>query len=55
MDETGNVSWLTFVWDHDLSNYDPTRKPSVNNFLYDPESGVMPVYRWFYKYWEDAE
>ena len=55
MDETGNVSWLTFVWDHDLSNYDPARKPSVKNFLYDPESGCMPVYRWFYQYWKDAE
>lgn len=55
MDETGNVSWLTFVWDHDLSNFDPTHAADPSDFLYDPESGVYPVYKWFKKYREDAE
>ena len=55
MDETGNVSWLTFVWDHDLSRFDPKHEADENEFIYDPESGVYPVYKWFKKYREDFE
>ncbi len=51
MDETGNVSWLTFVWDHDLATFDPAHEADENDFLYDPESGVYPVYQWFKEYW----
>ena len=54
MDETGNVSWLTFVWDYDLAAFNPKHKVDSNNFLYDPDSGVLPVYWWFKEYW-DAE
>ena len=52
MDETGNVSWLTFVWDHDLAQFDPEHGPDENEFIYDPESGVYPVYQWFKEYRE---
>ena len=52
MDETGNVSWLTFVWDYDLAAFDPSHKADASDFLYDPESGVYPVYQWFKKYRE---
>ena len=50
MDETGNVSWLTFVWDYDLASFDPNHKSDSSDFLYDPESGVYPVYQWFKAY-----
>ena len=52
MDETGNVSWLTFVWDYDLAAFNPKRAINENNFLYDPESGVLPVYWWYKEYWD---
>lgn len=50
MDETGNVSWLTFVWDYDLASFDPSHAADASDFLYDPESGVYPVYQWFKDY-----
>lgn len=55
MDETGNVSWLTFVWDYDLAAFDPSHDSDPSDFLYDPESGVYPVYRWFKKYRQKAQ
>jgi len=52
MDEDGNVSFVTFVWDHDLAAYDPSHPADGSDFLYDPESGVVPVYEWFQEYRE---
>lgn len=55
MDECGNVSFVTFAWDYDLAAFDPKHAKDENNFLYDPESCVLPIYRWYKEYWEAAK
>ena len=50
MDQTGNVSFLTFVWDYDLAAFDPKHGEDSSDFLYDPESGCLPVFNWFKEY-----
>ncbi len=55
MDECGNVSFVTFAWDYDLAAFSPKHAEDPNDFLYDPESCVLPIYRWYKEYWEAAE
>ncbi|MCQ2249971.1 MAG: glycoside hydrolase family 5 protein [Bacteroidales bacterium] len=54
MDECGNVSYLTFAWDHDMASYDPNHKADDSDFIYDPESCIVPIYKWFKEYWDAA-
>lgn len=54
MDEAGNVSYLIFTNARDLAAYDPKHKADASDFIYDPESCVVPVFRWFREYWEAA-
>ena len=56
-DEYGNVSWLTFVWEHHLAEFDPTHPEdggADGTGLYDYESGVYPVYQWFNDYYNNS-
>lgn len=57
-DEMGNVSWLTFVWEHHLAEFDPDHEEdggADKTGLYDWESGVYPVYQWFNEYWDEMQ
>ena len=56
-DEYGNVSWLTFVWEHHLAAFDPTHPEdggADGTGLYDYQSGVYPLYQWFNDYYNSS-
>ncbi len=55
MDECGNVSFVTFAWDYDLAAFNPRHEEDPNTMIYDPESCVVPIYRWYKEYREAAE
>ncbi len=54
MDECGNVSWLTFAGDRDLADYNPKHPADASDFVYDPESCIVPIYKWYKEYWDAA-